>query len=424
MSASVKQFLVPDIGEGLTEAALVKWHVAVGDHIRLNDPLCCLETAKVEVEIPSPFEGRIVSLRGAEGEVLDVGSVLVEIDTGSGVAGSGPHPVNGSEPATGAPGGGAVLVGYGADASADTVRRRGGGRDGRAPRVPGLRSLAAPPVRKLAAELVVDLSTIKPGSSGVITREDVLAAAAAAHTDVEARPGRTYDVLPVHRVQARMAERMSLARTQIPDAHASVAVDCSHLVELRNRFRAALGETGPRVTTFVLALRLLVIALERNKIFNSTWVDTPSGPQVHAHRAVHLGFGVATDRGLVVPVVADAHAKTTVELATRVSELVRGARDGTLKPTELHGSTFTVSNFGALGLDEGVPVINHPEAAILGMGSLTSQVVVIDGELVVRPMMKLTCAFDHRIADGAQVAKFLCQIKDLMQSPEMALLDL
>jgi len=157
---------------------------------------------------------------------------------------------------------------------------------------------------------------------------------------------------------------------------------------------------------------------------NSTWLDTTEGPQIHLHPAVHLGFGVAAPRGLLVPVVSDAHDKTTRELATVVARLVRDARAGTLKPSELQGSTFTVSNFGALGLDEGVPVINYPEAAILGMGSLKPRPVVVDGEVTVRPTMSLTCAFDHRIVDGAAVAAFLRELRELVETPELALLDL
>jgi pyruvate dehydrogenase E2 component (dihydrolipoamide acetyltransferase) len=157
---------------------------------------------------------------------------------------------------------------------------------------------------------------------------------------------------------------------------------------------------------------------------NATWLETTDGPQIHLHSAVHLGFGVAAPRGLLVPVVTDAHAKTTRELATVVAQLIRDARAGTLKPAELTGSTFTVSNFGALGLDDGVPVIYDPEAAILGMGSLKPRPVVVDGDVVARPTMSLTCAFDHRIADGAQVAAFLTELRDLVETPELALLDL
>ena len=248
----------------------------------------------------------------------------------------------------------------------------------------------------------------------MITREDVIAAAGSVgSTEEEAPTARGYDVIPVNRVHVRMAERMTRSHSEIPDSHASVHVDCTSLLQLRDRFTEAAGENGQQVSSFVLILRLLVISLTRNKVFNSSWVETPNGPQMHAHRAVHLGFGVATPRGLMVPVVADAESKTTLELAARVTELIRGAREGSLKPTELQGSTFTVSNFGALGLDEGVPVINYPEAAILGVGSLKPRPVVVEGELVVRPTMTLTCAFDHRVADGAQVAHFLCEIRDL-----------
>ncbi|MET0456774.1 MAG: dihydrolipoamide acetyltransferase family protein [Mycobacterium sp.] len=426
-SDSVKQFLVPDLGEGLEEATIVCWNVAVGDEVILNQTLCSLETAKAEVEIPSPYAGRIVELRGKEDDVLQVGSVLVRIDTAADAA-APPNPVsaNGSAaadpPASGVRT--SVLVGYGADGAIDTSRRRTHGSSARSGRS---RPRAAPPVRKLAAELRVDLDSLQPGSGpgGVITRDDVLTAAdSSASASTEAPSDRGHDVIPVNRVQSRMADRMLRSRSEIPDAHCSVQVDYTGLLQLRDRFRGAAGDNGQHVTPFVLTMRLLVVALTHNKVFNSTWVETANGPQVHSHRAVHLGFGVATPRGLLVPVVAEAQKKTTLGLAARVAELIRGAREGSLKPTELQGSTFTVSNFGALGLDEGVPVINHPEAAILGMGSLKPRAVVVDDELVIRPTMTITCAFDHRIADGAQVATFLCELRDLIESPEIALLDL
>jgi pyruvate dehydrogenase E2 component (dihydrolipoamide acetyltransferase) len=185
-----------------------------------------------------------------------------------------------------------------------------------------------------------------------------------------------------------------------------------------------IPEGKERITPFVLTLRLLVITLTHHKIFNSTWVDGADGPQVHCHHAVHLGFGVATSRGLLVPVVADAQDKTTRQLAECVGRLTREARAGTVKPAELRGSTFTVSNFGALGLDEGVPVINYPEAAIVGMGSLKPRPMVVDDAIVIRPQMTLTCAFDHRIVDGANAAQFLGELRQLIESPETALLDL
>jgi 2-oxoisovalerate dehydrogenase E2 component (dihydrolipoyl transacylase) len=386
----VKSFRVPDLGEGLEEVTVSYWNVEVGDHVELNQILCSVETAKAEVEIPSPYCGRIVERRGSEGDVLKVGAVLVRIDT------TEIETLNGEAPAESAP---PTLVGYGADAGIDSSRRPD-------------RPLAAPPVRKLAKELSVDLASVRRGSGEVITRADVLAAATASGTEP--------DVRPVRGMQARMAEKMTLSHNEIPDARVSVTVDCSDLQRLCNRFRAA----GQEITPFVLTLRLLVIALTRNIVLNSTWVDAPDGPQVHVHRAVHLGFGVATDRGLLVPVITDAQNKTTRELASRTAELIAGARAGSLTAAELHGSTFTVSNYGALGVDDGTPVINHPESAILGMGAIKIRPVVDDGEVVARPTMTLTCVFDHRVADGAQAARFLCELRNLIESPQTALLDL
>jgi pyruvate dehydrogenase E2 component (dihydrolipoamide acetyltransferase) len=379
----IKAFVVPDLGEGLEEVTLTCWQVGVGDDVELNQPLCSVETAKAEVEIPSPYAGRIVEIRGAEGDMLPVGSLLARID-------SEPTATNGQS-STRKP----VLVGYGADDALDTSRRR---------------PKAKPGVRKLAADLLVDLNKVPPGADGLVSRDAVLAAAGVGAE----RPGVSYDVLPVRGVHSQMAERMTLSRSTIPDAHASVQVDGSALMRL-----------GDEVfSPFVLTLRLLVIALSHNKILNSTWVEGPDGAQVHSHHAIHLGFAVAAPRGLLVPVIADAQDKTTRQLADCVARLIRDARAGTLKPAELTGSTFTVSNFGALGLDDGVPVINYPEAAILGMGSLKPRPVVVDDAVIIRPQMTLTCAFDHRIADGANVAQFLVELRGLIESPETALLDL
>lgn len=389
---SVMDFLVPDLGEGLEDATVTAWSVAVGDDVELNQTLCTVETNKAEVEIPSPYAGRIVELGGAEGDTLPVGTVLVRIATDA------EPPAEKRKP---------VLVGYGADGAMDTSRRPAAGSP---------RPRAKPAVRKLAAELNVDLAALTgSGPDGVITREDVLAAAG--------RSAPTPEMVPVRGVQAEMAHRMSLSRAQIPDAHAGVHVDGSNLLRLRDLLRDRADEEAP-VTAFVLTLRLLTIALSHHPRLNATWVDTTDGPQIHLHSAVHLGFGVAAPRGLLVPVIDDAGAKTTRELAAAVARLISAARDGTLKPTELQGSTFTVSNFGALGLDDGVPVINYPEAAILGVGSLKPRAVVVDGDVVARPTMSLTCAFDHRIADGAQVAAFLGELRNLIEAPESALLDL
>ncbi|AMO62458.1 pyruvate/2-oxoglutarate dehydrogenase complex, dihydrolipoamide acyltransferase component [Mycolicibacterium phlei] len=397
---TAREFLVPDLGEGLEDATITGWSVAVGDEVELNQTLCTVETNKAQVEIPSPFAGRILELGGREGDTLPVGAVLVRIETD--VAAPEPEPAPGNRRA--------VLVGYGADDAMDSSRRTGAAPRHRAR---GHRARAKPPVRKLAADLDVDLGAVAgSGPDGIVTRDDVLAAAGQVPAD---------DMVPVRGVQAEMAHRMTLSRSRIPDAHGSVQVDGSALLALRDKLRE---RTGDDITPFVLTLRLLTIVLGRHPQLNATWVDTSDGPQIHRHPAIHLGFGVAAARGLLVPVIRDAQTLTTRALAATVTRLIAAAREGTLKPAELQGSTFTVSNFGALGLDEGVPVINYPEAAILGIGSLKPRAVVVDGAVVARPTMTLTCAFDHRVADGAQVAAFLGELRGLIEAPETALLDL
>ena len=399
--STVREFLVPDLGEGLEEATVTAWQVAVGDVVVLNQTLCTVETNKAEVEIPSPYAGRIAELGGAEGQTRPVGAVLVRIDVNSDVDSA-------TDVERGAPRK-PVLVGYGADDTMDDSRRR---------------ARATPRVRKLAADLDVDLSRIDgSGPDGIVTRDDVLAATNAATnaaSDAAAdEPAPSSSA--VSGIRLAMARRMSLSRREIPDAHASVEVDGSELLVLRERLVEAGAEA---VTPFVLVLRLLLVALRNHPVLNATWMDTVDGPRVHVHPAIHLGVGVAAPRGLLVPVVTDAQDKNTRRLADEVARLVASGRAGTLKPAELQGSTFTVSNYGALGLDDAVPVINHPEAAILGVGSLKPRAVVVDGAVVARPTMRLTCAFDHRVADGAEVAAFLAELRSLIEAPELALLDL
>ncbi|MGE2728842.1 dihydrolipoamide acetyltransferase family protein [Mycolicibacterium vaccae] len=386
--STVQEFLVPDLGEGLEDATIIEWHVHVGDVVELNQPLCTVETHKAQVEIPSPFAGCVTELGGREGQTLSVGSVLVRIatDIETDTADASPRTP--------------VLVGYGADDTMDGSRRR---------------ARAKPSVRKLAADLDVDLGRVDgSGPGGIVTRDDVVAApprAAQSTSSPQAVTG----------VRLEIARRMSLSHHDIPDAVASVEVDGSALLRLRDRL---VGAGADAVTPFVLLLRLLVVALGRHGVLNATWSDTAEGPRIDLHDAIHLGVAVAAPRGLLVPVVTDAQARTTRQLAGEVARLVAAARDGSLKPGEMQGSTFTVSNFGALGLDDGVPVINHPEAAILGVGALKPRPVVVDGGIVARPMMRLTCVFDHRVADGAQAAGFLGELRELVEAPELAVLDL
>jgi 2-oxoisovalerate dehydrogenase E2 component (dihydrolipoyl transacylase) len=432
------EFLVPDLGEGLDEATIVCWLVAVGADVDLNQPLCVVETAKAEVEIPSPFAGRLLEHGADEGDTVAVGTLLARIGPAEAAESSGADTRVGTA-ATGSAGGRMpVLVGYGTDASHDRSRRthapHGRPGAGGAPRAAtgpdpasGHRPLAKPPVRKLARSVGVDLAALSPGSGpgGIVTRDDVLAASPSGG------PGPTGDApagtpgdqtVPVCGVRARIAERMALSRSRIPDATCTAWVDCTQLLDARDRLTQAAHDAGepPVVTPFALLCRLLVEALRRHLVLNATFIE--EGPVISIHGAVHLGIATATERGLIVAVARDADRRSTLELATEVARLAERARNGTLPPADMVGSTFTVSNLGALGLDEGIPVINHPEAAILGVGSIKERPVVVDGVVVARPTAALTLVFDHRVCDGAEAGAFLRHLRDLVERPELALL--
>jgi pyruvate dehydrogenase E2 component (dihydrolipoamide acetyltransferase) len=430
-----QDFLLPDLGEGLEDATIVRWLVAVGDRVALNQPLCIVETAKAEVEVPSPHAGTIVQLGGADGDTLLVGALLTRIDTGGGPADRAPPEEGQPEP---------TLVGYGRDEAHDRSRRRRRGAVAaeRAPTVVAappastrLSALAKPPVRLLARRLGLDLTELAPGSGprGIVTRADVEAAAArrasepGSVADVGANGDLApstegWDAIPVRGIRARVAERLTASRADIPDATCSVVVDCTRLLEVRAALneRAERQGAAPDVTPFSLLAHLTVHALGRTPILNSTY--DADGPEIRVHRAIDLGIGTATERGLVVTVVHDAAACSAGELARRLAGLSEGARAGTLAPADLQGSTFTISNFGALGLDEGIPIINHPEAAILGVGSIRPRPHVVGSAVVARPTASLTLVFDHRVCDGVEAGGFLGDLRAFVEAPELALL--
>ena len=472
-----RDFLLPDLGEGLTEGEIVRWLVAVGDTVTVDQPVAEIETAKAIVEVPTPFAGVVARLHGAEGEEIRVGQPLLTVDVG-GAAGSGagavgsapdeaevadmvPQPAAAQDADDGASG--SVLVGYGTGGGASVSRRRGA-RNGHpivqappasppapvpppAPASPNSatvsssaqiaaqlhtlpsgagpvgstgRPLAKPPVRKLAKDLGVDLYTVTPsGADGVITREDVQAAVDGnGHAVRPAGAAAADERIPIRGVRKRIAERMSTSRREIPEATTWVDCDATELMRLREQLNAAQADV--RVSPLALILRIVVAGLREHRALNAS-ID---GEDILLHGAVHLGVAAQTGRGLVVPVIRDAHARTTRQLAAELNRLAEGARAGTLTPAELTGSTFTVSNFGSFGVDGGNPVINHPEAAILGVGRIADRPWVHDGELAVRKVLQLSIAFDHRIADGGEAAGFLRWVADRIEHPALLLASL
>lgn len=400
---ATRDFLLPDLGEGLTAGRVVRWLVAVGDEVAVDQAIVEIETEKAVTELPSPFAGTVTALHAAEGEEVAVGTPLVT------VAQAGAGRAEDVE----AEGSGSVLVGYGTggDGAERPRRRRASGSGGTGtPR-------AKPPVRKLAKELGVDLAALHgSGPEGTITRDDVRAAAAGnGHGAGERGPERErpgVERVAVTGVRRRIAERMTTSRQEIPEATTWVDCDATRLLELRAELARDAG--GP-VTPLALVMRICVAGLQRFPELNAR-LDADSGDLL-LQRFVHLGIAVDTPRGLLVPVIRDAHERSAVDMAAELRRLATGARDGSLTAEELGGSTFTVSNYGAFGVDGGNPVINHPNAAILGMGRINRRPWVVDDALVARDIVQLAVAFDHRVCDGAAAAGFLRFVADCVERP-------
>jgi pyruvate dehydrogenase E2 component (dihydrolipoamide acetyltransferase) len=427
------QITLPDLGEGLTEATLVAWRVAVGDAVAVDQVVAEVETAKATVELPAPHAGVVVELHAAEGDEIKVGAPLLALDSDAATDapddGSAARPTGDGAPADdGMPaddGGeeerdGDVLVGYGTGAGGRRRRRRGSGRAASTPPAAhATRPRAKPPVRKLAKDLGVDLEQVGgTGPDGRVTRDDIRAAAAAGSTaegrstpsgDRAAGPSREV----VTGVRARIADHVATAWREIPAASCWVEVDATALLELRDELVADLPDV--RITPLAVVLRCCAVALRRVPALNASF-DADAREIVH-HDQVHLGVATQTDRGLLVPVVRDAGALAIPDLARRIEDLAGRARADALAPTELRGSTFTVSNFGAFGIDGGGPIINHPEAGILGVGRIAERPWVVDGQVAVRQVVQLSLTFDHRVCDGAEAAGFLRLVADLLERP-------
>ncbi len=430
-----REFLVPDVGEGLEEATIVEWLVAPGTEVKLNQPLCLIETAKAIVELPSPYAGTITRCEGSVGDVLRVNELLAEFETADST------PLDETETLTATdrardvdpePTRTPTLVGYGADEKTSGARRDRSWRrqpvpsDGHGVSIsqPGpARPLAKPPVRKLARALGIDLAEVTPtGPHGDITRDDIRMASTR-HLEPLVFPGvpdRSNAMeIPMQGIRARIAQRMSLSRSTIPEATCGVWVDCAALLQLRDAIRPEMERSHPGtpVTPFGIIAWLSARALDAAPILNATL--NVERNVIEVHDRVHLGIATSTDRGLVVPAIRDVRNTSLAQFSLALSQLAGGARNGTLEPAQLIGSTFTITNFGALGLDDGNPVINFPEVAILGVGSIRRQPAVHNDELTVRPLAKLICAFDHRVCDGADAGRFLVRLKQLIETPEL-----
>jgi pyruvate dehydrogenase E2 component (dihydrolipoamide acetyltransferase) len=390
----VPDFLLPDLGEGLTEAAILNWHVKIGDTVKVDQIVVEVETAKAAVEVPVPFAGVVSALHGEPGQLLPVGAPLLSVG-------------GFSEPGvTTSSGSGNVLIGYG---TAPTTRRKRVRRV-EAPVKVATPGVISPFVRKLAADNGIDLAKVTAtGPDGIIRRADVEAA-----LKKPAAKGRR---IPLTGVRKAVADKLTTSRREIPEATVWVDVDASELVAARAALNA---RTDRPVSLLGLIARFAVAGLKKYPELNSR----VEGDEIVLLDEIHLGFAAQTDRGLVVPVVRDAGEKSTRDLSAAIGDRARTARDGKLAPSDLTGGTFTVNNYGVFGVDGSAAIINHPEAAILGIGRIIDRPWVVGGELGVRKVCELTLAFDHRVCDGGTAGGFLRFVADCVESPVTALGDL
>ncbi|MFF0480447.1 dihydrolipoamide acetyltransferase family protein [Streptomyces sp. NPDC004435] len=462
--AQVLEFKLPDLGEGLTEAEIVRWLVDVGDVVAIDQPVVEVETAKAMVEVPCPYGGVVTARFGEEGTELPVGAPLLTVAVGASADGGAGTPAlaPGAEPADAAVSSehsGNVLVGYGTAGPAARRRRihpqspavahpTPNATAGPAPTpaapapVPAASALVAaavtgtaapggplpvisPLVRKLARDRGLDLREVRgSGPEGLILRADVERALTARETPAAAVAAGAPAVdtasagerIPLRGLRGAVADKLSRSRTEIPDATCWVDADATELMAARAAMNAA---GGPKISLLALLARICAHALARFPELNST-VDTAAREIVRLPQ-VHLGFAAQTPRGLVVPVVRDAGTRTAESLTEEFARLTETARQGTLTPADLTGGTFTLNNYGVFGVDGSTPIVNHPEAAMLGVGRIIPKPWVHQGELAVRQVVQLSLTFDHRVCDGGTAGGFLRYVADCVEQPAVLL---
>jgi pyruvate dehydrogenase E2 component (dihydrolipoamide acetyltransferase) len=468
--SQLREFRLPDLGEGLTEGEILGWMVAEGDTVTLNQPIVEVETAKAAVEVPSPYAGIVVKLHHSAGETVDVGTTIITVDTDAGAAPPdrpaeppptaaepppGPRPSaddlvptlpHTHEPEAGliggaAPGGRtAVLVGYGPKTTAAVRRPRKGVRpaaiadaESAAGTMPeriaperiapervaaegaSVRALAKPPVRKLARELGVDLGSLAgTGAGGVITRGDVHAATANG-TASAAAGTRAATRLPIKGVRKLTAESMVASAFTAPHVTEFLTCDVTAAMELVDSLRRLPDFADCKVTPLTVVAKALLVACRRHPGVNASWDD--AAQEIVVHGGVNLGIAAATPRGLVVPNIKDADLLSLPDLARALTALTSVAKDGKTQPAAMSGGTITITNVGVFGVDTGTPIINPGEAAILCVGAIRDTPWVADGAIVVRKVTTLGLSFDHRMVDGQLGSEFLADIGTMLSDP-------
>ena len=449
---ATKKFLLPDVGEGLTEAEILTWHVKPGDSVKVNDVIVEIETAKASVELPCPFEGTVVGLLVPEGQVVPVGTPIIEVEvagaddapaatTPAAPAAAETAPATPAEPAKREP----VLVGYGVEGARTARRAKVVGAPTRTRNsasstasVP-MRSegevlvKSKPPVRLLAKERGVDLRTVTAsGPHGDITRDDVLRAvggttaaapAPARNTFTPTIVGTPKERIPVRGVIRSMAEAMVTSKFTAPHVTCWLEVDVTASTAMVQQLRSQPEFAGSRVTMLTLAAAGLLKAAEQYPRINSSWIEGPTGAEIVVHGHIGIGIAVAGGKGLTVPVIQKAETLGLPEIAQALSGLVERARAGTTPPAEMMGGTISITNIGALGMDGGTPILVPGQAAILALGRTVRKPWVVKSadveQVEIRDIATLALSFDHRLVDGELGSKALSAVAEFMTAPTL-----
>jgi pyruvate dehydrogenase E2 component (dihydrolipoamide acetyltransferase) len=445
---SARDFLLPDLGEGLTEAEIVRWLVAEGDVVTVDQSVVEVETAKSVVEVPSPYAGRIVTLHGAEGQTVDVGKPLITVAAVDGTEGAEPAGVAAPSPAVGGEtpveaeayreeeraGSGNVLIGYGTPEASGSGRRRRP-RHTPAPVQPAVETrpsvplVVSPLVRRLARDLEIDLRALDgTGRGGAITRDDVerhvtersnghAAAPTPATHRAEPAPAASGERrTPLNGFRRTVSAALSRSRAEIPEATVWVDVDATALWELRESTRTAT-DAGPGLLAYLA--RFVVAGLQQYPVLNSR-LDTERQEIVELD-SINLGLAVQSERGLVVPAVLGAESMNTGRLDAEIRRVTAAARAGRATAEELSAGTFTLNNYGSFRVDGSAAIINHPQVAILGFGRILDRPWVVDGDIVARKITQMSFVFDHRVCDGGTAAGFMRSVADAIENPASAI---
>ncbi|HET7723666.1 MAG TPA: dihydrolipoamide acetyltransferase family protein [Propionibacteriaceae bacterium] len=432
---ALQHYRLPDVGEGLTEATVMTWLVAEGDTVAVNDPVVEVETAKSVVELPCPYAGVVAALLVPAGKTVEVGTALISVEDGV-AAESVPEEAAGAStdanPAAAAPGpeteappaSQATLVGTGPRELKQTRLPRKTAENTLVvapPRDPDVRTLAKPSVRKLARDLGVDIASVTPtGPDGTVSQDDVTAAATqqGGWTGFISERGETrIDVTGIRRATARAMVESAFTAPHVTEW---TDVDVTRTMELLERMKTMRMFRDVRITPTVLIARAVCVALRRNPELNSSWDEKNS--QIVRKSYINLGFAADTPRGLVVPVIHDADAMSTYDLATALNTLTQTARQGKATPADLSGGTFTITNIGVFGIDAGTPILTPGQAGILAVGQITKRPWVVEDRVEPRWVTTLALSFDHRMVDGAEGSAFLGDIAEILRDPGSTLI--